>query len=705
MSTLNYTVIDGNNDVDDSTVEPDTGSGVPGNALRVFQFNDAASTESQLLLASSGSADQTSSEGLVFVGQPTNMAWVELEDRNSNVGVDTGSPTASDNSERVNIDGAIRGRGFLDESGRDLVELVDNLLPNAPELQTFDFADGNPGKIGANTASFGFSQNDVVAVQSNTQDPAELGVFDDGSTVTGDLNFNVSGTSVYSDDAFGPGDRGHLELVINGVRPTGTEDGDNTNDDSTYFDLTDLSAGNTTAGSTTSGFIMDAAQNISFPNGQTFSDGYQRTGQFFVEFADLADNDVNEIEVRHYVDGSLRASTNTIYVFKDADGSSITFTTTNSGADPAIDGSPTLNSTRKFLSGIEYAVGAQASLNYVANGVYRTSYSASGSGINFQTTNCELTDTAIPDNSDVADQLLVADQSPGTGQTRPASSESWIARAGNDPDGFGDGPDLVIDDDFSVQLFVEDPVEGTATPGSVSGGYSLLVDNEFQQSNWETREDFIIEGENQGTGGSEGTRVQEANVSFSGDVSDGNLGAGRFDPTTDISDDSSNSDYANELQVFDRQLVYPSRNFSTGFQPTTSTGDYSGSQSTGVRQYVGFAEDTSDNIKDFALRVNGSGTLVEAGTLTTGSDEVSIELRIGGQNDTGWLDVTIAESDSGGCFASTNGNSQSLDGNDIGIIMDAFSNEDGAGGRLFYRIRYPENGTATIDNVEVEYLS
>jgi hypothetical protein len=194
-------------------------------------------------------------------------------------------------------------------------------------------------------------------------------------------------------------------------------------------------------------------------------------------------------------------------------------------------------------------------------------------------------------------------------------------------------------------------------------------------------------------------------VSFSGDVSDGNLGAGRFDPTTDISDDSSNSDYANELQVFDRQLVYPSRNFSTGFQPTTSTGDYSGSQSTGVRQYVGFAEDTSDNIKDFALRVNGSGTLVEAGTLTTGSDEVSIELRIGGQNDTGWLDVTIAESDSGGCFASTNGNSQSLDGNDIGIIMDAFSNEDGAGGRLFYRIRYPENGTATIDNVEVEYLS
>lgn len=713
MSTLNYTLIDADPSAgrDDDNIEADPGVS-PGNALQVYQFDSIASQEYELVRTTAGAEPEGTGEGLIMIGAPGNIPWVDLDG-------DGDTPTGSGSEQRVNVDGAIRSRGYFDELGRDVVGLLDNLLPAAPNLQTFDAPDtGNAssgsGKIGTDAPSF-LSQNAVVSVDPDkTADPSERGVIDGdgGVTFTGDLNFDVSGTDIYSDDAFGPGDKGHLEIVVNGNRPTGTEDGDNTNDDSRYFDLTDLSAQDTTSTGSATGFDMDAAQTVTFSNGETFGDGYERTGEYYLRFADnvFVDDDVNEVEVRHYVGGSVRASTNTIRFFLDTDSSNITFNTTNSGGDPAID-SLTLNDIGeanggKSLSGIKYAAGADAALNYVVGNVYRTSYSNDSNGIDYVSVqNCAVDSAQIPDNSSVDDDLLIADQIPGTGEVQPGNDGVYKIRAGDDAQGFGDGPDVVTAGDFQIQLQVNDPVEGAQSAATATGGYNLLVDNDGNQPNWETQENFIIEGESQHTSGGEGTRVQEANVTFGGDVSDGNLNANaRYDPTTDISDDSADADYTNELQVYDRQLIYPDTNFASGFNPTTASGNYSGSNTTGQRQYVGFAEDKSSNTKDFAVAVNASqSNLVQAGTLTNGTSDVSLELRIGGTNDTGWLDVTVAEDQSGGCFASVNGTSQSLDGNDIGIIMDAFSGSSGAGGRLFYRFTYPENGTAVIDNVNVTY--
>lgn len=720
MSTLNYTLIDGDNSGDDANIEPDTGSGTPGNAVQVFQFDSAASTEAQVLLASAGSAPGASGsdEGLVFVGNPSDMSWVSLD------GGATGAPDGTGDEARLNVEGNTRAQSYIDGLGRDIVGLLDNLLPSAPNLTTqdapelgdsFNGTSLNDGKIGANVAE----QNNVIAIDNNkTIDPSERGIIDNRTTDTfrGQLNFDVSGTNIYSNDAFGPGARGYLYLSINGDVPGSPGSFDPTTSnlaaDLDYTDF-DTQPNDTTSSSSQSGFDLNPANSVNFNNGETYEEGYERTGDYFLEFADASfnNNELNTVQIYHYGDdGTVISQTNEIQFFLDNDGNAITFNTI--GAQPALDSSPTLNNVGegnggKHLSGIRYAAGAHAFVNYLVSNVYRTSYSNDGNGINWNSTNCTINATSLPDNNDVGDDLVISNDTAGTGEVKPGDNGSWTARAGNDQTGFGDGPDLLINEDFSVQLFVNDPIEGSNTPGSASGGYNLLVDNVFDQPNWQTQEDFILEGENQGNT-SEGTRIQADNVSWGGDVSDGGLAASaRFDPTVRIDDGSSNANYRNELQVYNRQLIYPDTDFTgntTDFDPSTTGADYT--NSTGDRQYVGFAEDTTQSTKDFAIALTGSGTVVEAGTVSSGTDEVSIEMRIGGGDDTGWLDVTKPESDGDGCFASTNGDFGTpgdiqLNGNDIGIIMDAFSGSSGAGNRIFYKITYPVNGTATISNINV----
>lgn len=642
MAKLDYTLISYRDDLDASNADEHTPSN-SGTALELRQYIDTLSDELVLVKTADDEGNYdlnglSTAPGLIDIGD---QAWLVRP------------------KEKMNVEGAVQAFTFYDRNGIDIGAAIGQLLPAAPNVQALGSNAGEAARVGVTSAAEPI--NTLVSVDSQAAATSNRGAIGTStSAVTGDINFDVSADSVHSADAFGPGNQGELRLILNGSQ-TGT-----------VVDLTDLSAQDTTSSGAVSGLNVSAASNVSFPGGDPFANGYQRTGTWYVDTGDFVVNDVNTIKVQHFVGGSLFAETNTVRYFYDVDNNVITITPNGTG----FSGSPNLTATRKELSGVEFATGATAPLNIELSNVYRASYSPSNSAIFYsQQTNLQIPGVAIPPANSVSDDVLI-----GSGSVAGANNTAtFTAFTGSDG-----GPDSVVKGDFQLRVNVEDPIETTVTSALLSAGYSLLIDNLGSEPNPDLNNDFIDEGR----------RIVEAQMSFGNAT---NIPSSAVWDSSQLIGNAASSGYNDGLQVIADTLTYPDENFSAS-QPA---GNPNYSTATGERKFVGYFTD-QQNTSDFALRVQGNGTLVSPGNLTGGSNDVSIEVKIGGDNETAWLDVNTDESQ-GGAFAAANGNNKTFNGTPIGITLPVFSGSIGAGEKLFYRITFADAGTATLQSVDVDW--
>jgi hypothetical protein len=646
MAKIDYTLISFRDDLTSADVDQH-GPSNSGTALELRQYIDSLSAEVVLVQTADETGDfddgtLTTEPGIVDIGD---QAWLTRP------------------KEKVNVEGAVQAFTFFDGSGTDIGNAVQQLLPAAPNVQTLGSTAGSPARVGTSAASEPI--NTLVDVESQDDPVSDRGAVGTGTTtVGGDINFDVAAapSGEFDADSFGRADEGELRLIVNGSQLGSS------------INLTNLSAQDGTSGGAVSGINVSAATNVSFPGGSTFGEGYQRTGTWLVDTADFAADNINTVKVQHLIGGSLFAETNTVRYFYDIDVNVITITPNGSG----FSGSPTLTVGRKNLSGVEFAEGASAELNVQLSNVYRTSYSPD-SGAIFYTdeTNLQIPDVAIPNANSVTDDVLI-----GSGSVAGANNTSTFTAT----TGSQGGPNSVVNGDFELRVNVQDPVESTVTSSLLTANYSLLIDNLGLESNPDLENDFIAEQR----------RVIESNVVFSS--ANTIPSSAVWDGTQSIAD-TGPAGYNDGLQVIASELTYPDTDFSSS-QPVGNP-DYTGE--TGQRTFVGYFTD-SQNTSDFALRVSGTGTLTTLSNLTNGSDDVAIEVRIGGDSDSGWLDVNVDES-VGGAFAAANGNNKAFNGNPIGITLPNFSGSPNAGDKLFYRITFAQASTAVLQSVDVDWAA
>lgn len=574
-------------------------------------------------------------------------------DQGELVNADTGlqaDPTAlavgrTSAREKVHVEGAVEAWDFRigEEYVGDRLDLLENLLPSAPTLSNFSSSSGTDGRLSFDDT------NTIAGVEPapgfNRNDLYDIsgdrrGILGSGDNTSGTLNPQVSSTDEHNADIFGRATEGVLKLVVNGSEIGSVEaDLDSTN-----------SPINTVDGNGT-GFNLSAADPLTFPDGSNFTGVYQRSGSWNVGSADLRSG-YNTVKVRHETDaGQLIGETQTVEYVVDDDTADITFGT------PALSNLNTSGS--KNLSGVEYNTGATADFSVTIDNVYKNTYQE-GNAITFPTTNrCAVSSQSIPSLSGGDNETKTINLS--------AQASVNVTR--------------IISNDIGVQARITDPVDGNSPyTSSLVSDYDLLIDNQGDS-------DSDLRNRFQG----ESYRIP-SNEDFDTDLSGG------WDSTISIADGSI-AGYNNGVQVINDRIEYPSINFGAIADGPAGNPDYS--TATGVRYYYGYFTDTTAT-SNWSLEIDGSATLVTEGTVSTGTDEVAISIKL--PTLTGWMDinepfVTGQTADGDGAYQAVNGSNQFIGGgSDIGITSGTQSTANSFD-KLYYRITVPENWTGNITDI------
>lgn len=464
-------------------------------------------------------------------------------------------------------------------------------------------------------------------------------------SLNGDLNPQVSSTDNYDADSFDNATEGTLKLVVNGS-------------DLVTIDLssTTNSITNTTANG--SELSVSAASPLTFANGDTYSDIQQRTGSWTLDQGDMVSG-VNDVKVRHEDGtGTLISETNLLQYFLDDDTNDITF------ANESLSGLST--SGTKDLSGITYNTGGSASYSIDVNNAYLNTYEEGTDAITFSTTNVSVGSIAIPELGGTEDSTTTVNLS----ETATISANR------------------IVSGSATVSTNIEDPVDTNAPFTSAgSTNFDLLVD-QVSNSNGALLHEYDDES----------YRLAPSQNY------DTDLGTGAYDSTQSLAD--GNTPYDTQLQVTEGQIVYPSTDYSVIADGPTNP-NYSGTNTTGQRTYYGVFTDTQA-VSNFVLFINGTATLVSEGTVSSGTDEMSVAIKAPSQ--TGWMDVNEnftsgSTGDGAGAYQETNATnpSQTIGTNsEIGVTIGTNSTADSFD-NLYYRLTAPADWTGNITQFDIDW--
>jgi hypothetical protein len=673
MARLNSSVI--SNDPDN---EPEVGQSgrVDGNSenIALLLKQDISSGQIEVMRTTSDSgAFPGSSGGSVLIGDGANFPSVA-----------PGTPR-----EKVDVEGAVRAFDFvLNDNGRRVGEVLEQLLPNAEVLSTTSSDQGASQNLSlaesANTRSgtINRSSGDLFSNSENqTNDPYETGIFDGQGTqgrIQGTLNFDKTGaTGQYPDDAFTQGDTGELRLYVDG----------------TLVDTADLtstqSSINTTGGSgtnfgTDTGFVVEASDDVTFADGSATGNRY-RTAQLQVVESEFGSFGLHTIEVVHFdpSTSSEIGDTNTAVFYYDPsvqNGSQDISITRQGTVGDGYNYGTVVTSGSKTVSGVDYFTLASVETDIDVANLYYYTYDENGLTFD-QLSNFDISAPTVPSPSSYAEVLNVTE----TGELGDGTSAPVVVGTSSTPGG-----------QPSFQISVNDETQDNPTPLTIQANRKFLVDSVTSQTNPDLQNDFI----------NEDRRVDETTGDFA-NVSP------NYDNTASLSG-------TNELQVFGGKLVYPKgdfRNTSNGgdidYGPGNSGIEYD--TLTGTRSYIGYFTDTQ-SVANFALEIQGSGSMVDSATSSLGTNQFIMEIRVGdesiadpssGETGTGWLDVseqfvTGDISDGDGAYnpdAGVNDN-QTLDGTPIGVTTQTkftANHQD----RMFYKITMGNASNVEIESIEV----
>lgn len=525
------------------------------------------------------------------------------------------------------------------------LDRLEGLLPSAPPLDQITASSGSVGKLsfGPSNAISGVTDvpsADVGDTFNVTGDQYGI-VGMNTSYVSGVINEDVTASNEHNADVFGKAEVGTLRLIVNGSEII-----------SARINLNSTSNSISTVASDT-GLSVSASQNLTYPDGDTYTYEKQRSGTWQVSTGDLQPG-YNTIKVQHYDgDNNLISETQSVEYVLDNDVSTISFS--NLGFDNLT------TSGSMYLSGVEYHTDVQADLVADISDVYRNTYDT-GNAISFPTTtNFNLNPIPIPDPSTHSDTINLSE----------AVSPS----------------DRIINDGFVVQIEVSDPVESNETSSTFSD-FNLLVDKA-------TNQDTFLDNHFD----SEDYRIP-SNEDFNTDIS-----TGSYNSLQTIKDGGS-SGYNDQLQVTDSSLIYPVANYSTISDGPSSNPDYS-TGVTGQRTFYGMFSDPT-SAQNFVLRIYGSATIIsEIDSFTNGSDEIKVSFKLPTQ--TGWLDVSedwIAGNynDGDGGANPTFGTDYVVDssGTEIGITSGTKSTANSFD-KIYYRITAAENWSGSLERISIDW--
>lgn len=462
-----------------------------------------------------------------------------------------------------------------------------------------------------------------------------------------------SPTPAYPANAFNDGYVGTLQLEVNGSVVHS-------------IDLTTFTSGSDLNGNGSGFTSVSLPTTAFFPNGDSFEIFYNRTADWIVDAADMR-NGWNFVRVIHNDSPNFTRATNYFeWVVDDV------VTATSYSAESV--GVPTMSGS-KYISGVQYHTGGTASYDVTISNLHRNTYSSSGSAIT---------------------------HSGGGVVTVPSSSLGTIS-AESDTEIISKTATIIssgirsLNGSITVDTTTDRTVQGdVASAGATRSG--ILVDNVTDNSS-NTNEPL----------NGELFRVP-SNRSLT-DTTGLNSGGNDslWDQTLSIT--SGGAGYNDGLLVYNGQLFYPndasvanSGNFSTITYGPGSNPNYSAA--TGARtwlRYFYFGSATSN----FVLNLTANATVVDAGTVSSSTDEISVEFLLPNTTQDGvgtieFKDANIAFTsiDDIGCYASTYGsNVGDTAGADWGISFGSRSTATSGNG-VIIRITAGQGWTGDIQTVQ-----
>ena len=454
--------------------------------------------------------------------------------------------------------------------------------------------------------SSGLSNVDINGGYSSStiSNDVRAACFSGNTVIDGIINDDVTADSPnYAANSFGNGDQGTLKLFVN--------------DNSTEIHSTDLSSfgSGTSANGNGSGFVLSAVTDGSFSDGSPFSTFKHRTGTYTVALADQISG-WNYARVVHTIGGS---DTTTNYVEWVNDPNSDALSADNSVMDSL------LMTGNKQLSGVTYHTAGTAEYRVRALNAYKNVYSTNN--ITFNGTNCSLSSQAFP----------TIDHSAGEDETKILHI-TGSATINADP---------LLNESISSSVNVPAPLKSNL---SSAGGQSIGGILLYNLSDTATTTFEPFRGESYRR--SSGSYDSQSSVTTSGAVWNSATSLNTLDG----------------LLYYDSMLRAPRQGILSGdFRNTADGGsiangpsgnvDYTGISS-GLRTFYRYFQNTSGGSKtDFALTLNGSGTITSQGTsLSTSNIHVLAKIPTTSVGfTTGWMDAALPfatgqNSDGAGCL-------------------------------------------------------
>jgi hypothetical protein len=461
---------------------------------------------------------------------------------------------------------------------------------------------GAANTIADYTNSAFVNTNGIFAFSSGTR----LGIFNASTALTGTLASNVTpgyaNSRPYPNLAFGDANQGNLILELNGsVLVTMSLSGN-------MGTLQQLSANG-------SGFSVSAANSVVFTNGDAFAQFKYRTGTWSIAAADQIKG-YNTLRISHEVGGSYRDAQVIDWVV-DADATATTF---------SAEALNTLAMTgTRYCSGVNYHTAGTAKYALTVANAYRNTYSQSASAINYNGTNANIVDEALPAMTTQADSVVLTNKTATINATK------------------------IFNGSISVNTTIDRTVQADATsPGaSISG---LLLDNTVDGS---SNTALTFNGESR--------RIHSGIVVSATNYGSGGAGAAPQAWSPNLSLVGADANHNTGLLVANGLLAYPKINFATIANGPAGNPDYSAAA--GLRTFLGFFYDAGAHSN---FRFNVTGASIAFVSVATGANANNLTFEVlapnttkNGSNVVSWKDAVVPHSGIDGdvgCYASTYGN-------------------------------------------------
>ena len=510
------------------------------------------------------------------------------------------------------------------------------------------------------------------------------GVFNGSTDISGDLNEQVSASgNNYPANAWGGGNAhtGSLKLEVNGsVIHT--------------FDLNNSFAANSdTSGASGSGFNISAASVSRDSNEIPEWTRRYRTGTWTVKAANQRKGH-NYARVIHEITGTQKTTTYAEWV-NDTDGAAASLT---------VAGGSIVNfrgTSEYSQSGIKYFVSPKADFVVTGSNVYKYIYSENSSAISFPTsTNCSIASVHVSGSGVVngsAAATTMALPNLNTSIADAPDHKIYVTGTLN----FGQASSVPGGTSYTMAAScrIHHPIHGNTTSSTTTSD-TLLVFTSTDNST-QLVEQFTGEAKRLISG----SYATQASVTAGGNAWD-----------SSISMNGADAGHNTGLAVYNSKLVAPANTGNSGDFRSRGEGgtlaapsgnpNYS-AVSNATRHYTRWFQNTSGGSKtDFTVTINGTGTIVSAGTSLAGSNKLRVHAKIPETTSgfaTGWMDLATAfatgqNGDDAGCLVG------SLDSSLNATNSATFGTQSvGANEYILIRIIADKTWTGNITNITVSW--